>query len=324
MKYISFDTWWGGFNNIRQSFELAAGISYMTGRKLILPPKVYIDHLSNHSDKKSFVNIWDIYDKKSFTSEFDCVDYEDVDVYQKYNTKEQYFDGICNDVKCVAIEEKNWGPVESVLNCIITNRDIDTNKRILDLRLEDQYIHFPRNLFGFFYEVLDVDNGFKEKLRRGLRVKDSIEELSKREMNGDYNAIHVRLGDFSYTRREQTKAVRDGLLEIIESNFNNDKPLFIATDEKTFEGFDRLKQKYDIRFLSEHENKMSMILDMLVCSNADKFIGTQFSTYTDYIHILRHYKNKKDFSKVGINYNYEGIENKKENYNWHTLFVEMY
>jgi hypothetical protein len=324
MKYVSFDTWWGGFNNIRQSIELIAGISYMTGRKIILPPKIYIDHLCDHSDKSTFFDIWDVYDKNSFISQFDCVDYEDVDAYQKYNTDQQYFDGICKDINCISLDPRNWGVGDSLVSCMITNTDVNTSKEIIDLRVDDQYIHFPRNLFGFFYEVLNVDDGFKHKLRKGLKINNHIDDLANEFISGDYNAIHVRLGDFSNTRKEQTQTLRNGLYDLIKQNFNNDKPLFIATDERSFDGFKRIEEEYDVRFLSNDSKYMSMILDIVICSNADEFLGTKHSTYTDYIHILRHYKNKKDFSKKGINYSYEGIENKKENYNWHTLFVEMY
>ena len=323
-KYISFDSWWGGFNNVRQSIELVAGISYMTGRKIILPPGMYIDHLCNHSDKNTFFNMWDVYDKDSFTSQFDCIDYEDVDVYQKYNTSQQYFDGICKDIKCISLGSKNWGPGDSLADCLITNTDVETDKKIIDLRVNDKYIHFPRNLFGLFYQVLNVDDGFKHKLREGLKINNHIEDLANKIISGDYNAIHVRLGDFSNTRKEQTEILRNDIRDLIKQNFKSDKPLFIATDEVSFDGFNYIDEEYDVRFSFNDNTYMSMILDVLICSNADKFLGTQFSTYTDYIHILRHYKNKKNFSKKGINYNYEGIENKKENYNWHTLFVENY
>ena len=283
MKYVSFDTWWGGFNNIRQSIELIAGISYMTGRKIILPPKIFIDHLCDHTDKSTFL---------------------------KY--------------LCISFNPKNWGAGDSLTNCLITNTDVKSNKKVIDLRVDDEYIHFPRNLFGLFYQVLNIDDGFKNKLREGLKVNKHIDEMAEKVISGDYNAIHVRLGDFSNTRKEQTIELRNELSNLIEQNFKNDKPLFIATDEKNFKGFKNLGEVYDIRFLVNNNKYISMILDTVICSNADKFLGTKYSTYTDYIHILRHYKNKKDFSKSGLNYSYEGLENKKGNYNWHTLFVEMY
>ena len=33
-KYISFDAWWGGLNNIRMTYEMAAAISVITKKKI--------------------------------------------------------------------------------------------------------------------------------------------------------------------------------------------------------------------------------------------------------------------------------------------------
>jgi hypothetical protein len=45
-KYVSFDWWWGGWNNIRMCYEMIGAISYISGRKIILPPKGYCSFLS--------------------------------------------------------------------------------------------------------------------------------------------------------------------------------------------------------------------------------------------------------------------------------------
>eukprot|EP00239_Pterosperma_sp_CCMP1384_P003791 CAMPEP_0197857130 /NCGR_PEP_ID=MMETSP1438-20131217/29911_1 /TAXON_ID=1461541 /ORGANISM="Pterosperma sp., Strain CCMP1384" /LENGTH=159 /DNA_ID=CAMNT_0043472845 /DNA_START=421 /DNA_END=897 /DNA_ORIENTATION=+ len=38
-KFVSFEPWHGGFNNIRQSLEIAAVIALASGRTLVFPPK---------------------------------------------------------------------------------------------------------------------------------------------------------------------------------------------------------------------------------------------------------------------------------------------
>ena len=64
-KYVSFEPWWGGFSNIRMSFELACAISEITGRTLILPPKYHILFFTGN-EKRNFQDWWSIVDKQSF------------------------------------------------------------------------------------------------------------------------------------------------------------------------------------------------------------------------------------------------------------------
>ena len=53
-KYISFDWWWGGFNNIRMCYEMVGAMSYVSGRKIILPPLGYCLFYLSITTKKLF------------------------------------------------------------------------------------------------------------------------------------------------------------------------------------------------------------------------------------------------------------------------------
>ena len=65
-KYISFDTWWGGLNNIRMTYEMVAAIAVCTNRTIILPEKIYCLFLSEHQLKNSFFDFWELFDKDLF------------------------------------------------------------------------------------------------------------------------------------------------------------------------------------------------------------------------------------------------------------------
>jgi hypothetical protein len=92
-KYISFDTWWGGFSNIRMTYELVGAISVITNRTIILPPKIYCLFLSEHHNKNSFFNWWDAFDLEAFKSQFNCAHYEDIPEYALLENDIQYFEG---------------------------------------------------------------------------------------------------------------------------------------------------------------------------------------------------------------------------------------
>jgi hypothetical protein len=56
-KYISFEPWWGGFSNVKISYELIGAISIITDRIIILPPAVHCHFLNSAWNKKSYLNI---------------------------------------------------------------------------------------------------------------------------------------------------------------------------------------------------------------------------------------------------------------------------
>ena len=247
-KYLSFDTWWGGLNNIRMSYELAGALSVLTKRCLILPPKVYCLFLSEHQNKKTFFDFWKLFDKTAFTAQFKCIDYVELQSYKKYESSEQYFDNICADIKCYPLtrEHLNWGPNLDVVHYKFTNEE---------LNVQDQFIHFPRNLFGHWYACIQFTSAtqkakVRKKIRQGLQIKS---EFKRDYFNGEpYNAIHVRSGDFNVTRKESTLTLFSNLRQAVGEKVSKDKPLYIATDEKDRDKFKCLNG-YSCYYLSDFE-----------------------------------------------------------------------
>ncbi len=344
-KYITFDPWWGGMNNVRMSYELAAAMSVVTNRKLVLPPKVYVLFFAQHQDKESYFDFWKIWDKKAFTSTFDCVDYEDVPELQKYNTESQYFDMICKDYPCITFGDhwSNHGPQDWMGQYLLHGEVTDdpfftkfqnTIRPTINLNRQEKIIHFPSSLFGYWYFHIynEPHHNLKEKIKQGVKVRPEFEGMAKKLMPKDFDAVHIRRGDFLQVRKPASEFLYDNLLQSLEGKVRKDKPLFIATDEKDKSIFNFLKDTYDITFLSDLVDSKSytaLVLDMVVCSNAENFFGSKFSTFTDYIHILRHYKNKRDTSRHGLNYNLPNIEYRdlpwlEEPYAWDNLWVHLY
>lgn len=328
-KFISFDPWWGGFSNIRMSYEMAAAISLISKRKLILPHKVHCLFLSDRFKKETFFDIWKVLDKDLFTRNFDCIDYSQIEEYRSLENEIHYFHKIENIAKLILFDDEyhEWGKQQkaikqsSFLFCSKENEEDYVkfaNKRTgISIELEDKYIHFPKNLFGYFYYLI-YGNGAKQrnliksKIINGIKYRQQYftEANSIKNKLGNFNAIHVRRNDF--LKVDSFRNAADKQFIELQNNLKNkiskSYPLYIATDEKDKNIFNFLRADFDLFFLDDFskdlKNYESMCLDQIVCSEAEVFLGSRFSTYSDYINIIRGINNKQDFHRMGTNFNF--------------------
>ena len=347
-KYISFDWWWGGFNNIRMCYEMIGAMSYVSGRTIILPPPGYCLFLSEHDDKKTFFDIWEILDKDAFTSQFDCVEYADTSL-TKYSSDIQNYDGICKDIKCILFEgdkDNNWGP-QLCINRGLIYHNVESIKHfeefsgkrdyLYNMYSNDEIIHFPRNLLGHFgyhvYPPNDLARSIiQQKVKNGVKFRNEFFDQAKNLMPNDYDAVHIRRGDFKTVHTQIVEDLYKNLNTSLEDKVRKSVPLYIATDETDYSIFDFLKEKYDIIFLKDlisSDYKTDLVLDTIICSNAHNFFGSRMSTYTDYINILRGYNNKIDNHRKLLNFDRKQIKYNKypweaEPYAWHDLWGELY
>lgn len=157
----------------------------------------------------------------------------------------------------------------------------------------------------------------KQKLLRSIELKylPEVESLAAAIIAelGDYNAVHVRQGDFLNLRPDYGASSRSGeFAEYINAAFSNNTPVLIATDgleEKPL--FERIFKGFDFRFIDEmifdrFTDEFSQlpftdfnsltVLNQLICAASETFAGTYFSTFTGVIHKLRQERHqKKDF-----------------------------
>jgi len=345
-KYISFDSWWGGFSNVRMSYELIAAISIITNRTIILPPKVYCLFFSKINEKSTFFDIWDVLDKEAFTSQFKCVEYKDVPEYALLENDYQYFQNV-NDIAIPIMfgdSFKQTGTQQPIGNSVIVNNINDINdfnkfsinREIVNVNYGNKFIHFPRNLFGHFYYHVYGNGSYernliKEKIKNGIVYKKKYFDLAEtiKSKIGEYNAIHVRRNDFVQVRPEYSIPQLDNLIYDIEFRIPNNIPLYIATDENDKSLFNSLKEKYDIYFLEDFFKELnsyeSLAIDQIICSRADIFLGSKLSTFSDYINIMRGYSGKKDFHREGTNFKmhklvYDTFPWEVEQYGWEKVY----
>lgn len=347
-RYISFSWWWGGFNNIRMCYEMVGAMSYVSGRKIILPPAGYCLFLSEHHDKKTFWDIWEVLDKDAFTSQFDCIEYADT-LLTKYSTNQQNYDGICKDIKCVLFNDKdiNWGPQKFIGKGLIYHgiEDInhfnefncDNRQFLYDIMCDDEIIHFPRNLLGHFgYHVYPPNDEarkiIQQKVKDGIKFRQKFFTQANSLMPGDYDAVHIRRGDFKFTQTQWTEELYNNLKQLLDGSVRKSVPLYIATDEPDLSMFNFLKEKYNTVFLkdlTQSSKSHELVLDTILCANAKNFYGSRMSTYSDYINIVRGYNNKIDNHRKSLNFDRKKIKYNKypwevEHYNWQDLWGELY
>lgn len=327
-KYISFEPWKGGYTNIVMSYEIAAAIAYITGRVLILPPNIFCLFLAE-GNKANYFDIWKTLDKNAFKKEFNCVDYKDVPEYAALENDVQYYAKVNSIAKIITFGDEykpetldnQVGLADSkvvLVNEIANTEDFDKfsqGRQTVNLKFSDKFVHFPKNLFGhFFYHVYAGGpihrNILKEKIKNGIKYRENFYQLAKtvKKRIGNYNAIHVRQNDFLKTRTHTASVQISTLLNDINDRISTNLPLYIATDEKNKSLFLELRKKYNIWFLHNFNLNLkdyeALIVEQIICSEAETFLGSRYSTYSEYINTLRGYKNKKDTHREGTNFNF--------------------
>jgi hypothetical protein len=133
------------------------------------------------------------------------------------------------------------------------------------------------------------------------RVVQAMREAARRQgSNGTFDSLHVRRGDFQF--REMILPAEELYEKNLKSFFREKRTLFVATDERNTSYFDILRDHYQIYFLKDFEHLLVDVnrnffgmIDQLVASRGEIFVGTYFSTFSGYINRLKgyHSQNKK-------------------------------
>lgn len=112
--------------------------------------------------------------------------------------------------------------------------------------------------------------------------------------------MHVRRGDFA-KQFKHTLIKPEETNQIVEKHIKQNSTIYIATDEKNRTYFDILSQHYDICFLDDFANEVKGInknlfgiIDQIVVSRGELFIGTDPSTLSAYANRLRGYYSIRD------------------------------
>jgi hypothetical protein len=342
-KYISFAPHDAGFVNVLMNFEVALALSEITGRTLIIPPNFWFFSISKGYGKEFFIDIFNYFNKEFIFSNFNCIDFYDVpelsEVFSKIERREteskpySYTGNIHNyieDLENITFTNELQEPCvlsdsQVVLYCGNVSDNFDLEKfsgrrPSLNLNSSKKFLHFEFNLYGsYWYSVYPGDkfkrNLLKKKINSSLMYKEEFAEISKKVYNtiGTYNSIHVRRNDFLQDRAEHLSDISTSskFSSIVKYLLKDDKPIYVATDEKDLSFFDELKKYKTLYFFKDFydisDELLASIIEQLVCVNSEIFYGTYKSTYSKRINILRGYQNKQTSDGMGINNLYTKI-----------------
>mmetsp|Transcript_38251 Transcript_38251/g.82390 ORF Transcript_38251/g.82390 Transcript_38251/m.82390 type:complete len:921 (-) Transcript_38251:426-3188(-) len=131
-------------------------------------------------------------------------------------------------------------------------------------------------------------------------LRNHARQRSPGNVNGVYDAVHVRRGDFQQqfpTTEMDAGEILAGLKEYIAPG----STIFICTNERDISFFAPIQEVYDVSFLGDFGQMLSDInpnyfplVEQMVASRGRVFIGTFYSTFSAYIARLRGYYSVKE------------------------------
>jgi hypothetical protein len=175
--------------------------------------------------------------------------------------------------------------------------------------------------------IADARNKIKDKINRATKYRQHYYDLFNASPMSSiaYNALHIRRNDFfiQFSTSLESVNTSDKLLQQLEllinkGMFSSELPIFIATDEVDLSYFDPLRKQYKLIFSSEFNGQLNKldqaILDQVICSKANMFVGTLHSTYSKRIEIMRGLDGKPTNDYMGINLMNDDIQ--RGSYPW--------
>eukprot|EP00548_Thalassiothrix_antarctica_P006224 CAMPEP_0194139344 /NCGR_PEP_ID=MMETSP0152-20130528/8992_1 /TAXON_ID=1049557 /ORGANISM="Thalassiothrix antarctica, Strain L6-D1" /LENGTH=589 /DNA_ID=CAMNT_0038837129 /DNA_START=325 /DNA_END=2094 /DNA_ORIENTATION=- len=158
-------------------------------------------------------------------------------------------------------------------------------------------VHF----YGFlFFEDWRHDLHMKRYMRDHMRYIDEIQCAaarvveSLRETATVFDTMHIRRGDFQF---KDTRIEASEIIQNSKDVLSKDKTIYIATDETDKSFFQPFRDAgYDIKFLDDFKHVLKDVntnyygmIDQLVASKGDVFLGCWHSTFTGFIMRMRGY-----------------------------------
>jgi hypothetical protein len=267
MNYHLYQNGWIGMANAKMSAENALILALLTNQKINF---IHTGKIFNSEKRLSFFDLYDI--------DYDIVHNEYIQTqcvlpHDLHNT----------------VVYKNQSPDEDFIN---------GRSKIINLNDYNTFSTKDSNTLGFYSYMFCLDKHEKYDveyfLRKTIKPKAIYEKEALRILKGlsSFNCIHTRRGDYltvPNTKNNQIQAY--DFLPILEHHFDN-KLLLILSDEKDKSYFKLLDSKYQVRYIQDlvqgnYDSAEKGLIEMIVASYSNNFIGTLKSTFSAMIQRMR-------------------------------------
>lgn len=196
--------------------------------------------------------------------------------------------------------EKKISSIKTFLKSHYSDVMNNVSNCTLDTKFRNPYIALYGCMIPKKEELILVKNYFNPELTDEL--KEKVEKLKETMFNNEkYIALHVRGTDHITCAMNTTedKVSYNDFYDFIDKYQSEYKYIYVATDD------DRIKKK----FIDKYGNKLSfyesicepykmgnsvrfttaesIYIDTFICRDADRFLGTPKSTFSDFIKLLR-------------------------------------
>lgn len=299
-KFIVFDQYPGGFNNIRMSLELAAVFAYLMNRTLVLPPRTGFYLLEGDCGFEDFFDMDDL--------GINTISFEAFCQRMSISTN-QALDEIWLQIAAES-QSVDWNFTEEVTLAPGEELNSDYARRYLASRKAHQFsqemldaeaIFFSKNLLGNYYLNIYAGDRLNElslyvarhihyRREMFLDAWNIIDHLG----DGAYAAMHVRRNDFQY---KDLFISGEEILKNVRPILKPGEVLYIATDADDTSFLAPLEAVYKVCYFKDLKHLINRYMDgnligcieQLVCTRARVFIGNKLSTLSSYAYRLRGY-----------------------------------
>jgi len=310
MRYLTYNPWPGQLNNTRMCYETALVLAYLTRRSLVMPaeyrrqnePEVEAGrfrplHPAECFRLETLDRIVPIMAREEYDAQVGAEAMRDrVDLELEPGSSVFCFPRIPSRGSAEEFRLRDFAVSRSRFLGITPEMESCRTLNLRSATIEHFYMFF---YFSRAQDELEC----KQLIRDHVRFRSQIVEAAKGIAAAleKYCALHVRRNDFFRLYPHQNIAPHR-LLKNVETRVPAGTRLYIATDETDLSFFACLGSRYELFFLDSFRSLIPeglsqeslACVEQSVCAFADRFIGTNLSTFSAYITRLRGYHGAAD------------------------------
>lgn len=292
-RYIAYDPYRAGVNNVRINFELVAALAHVTDRTLVMPELLMSREREHHQADGTFIP----YHPATFLDIDDLPSVPETALPARLT--EHMVPPIPNrDASVLVLED---GPDR---DAFLAGRQavwLDGNVAETDV------IRLPEIICPFYAEIYTnptdrcrMARFVRQRVRHPLKVAEVAEECSAGL--GKFHAAVVRRNEFHHFYREAdipAEAIANVLAEVVPGGAT----LLLATDEPNrYDFFGPLARRWAVVFTRDLVSKAAPWLkqpllgcvEQNLCALGETFTGTRLSTFSAYVDRLRFYSRRNE------------------------------